>query len=69
MRPHLGPERCHACRALYAVLLSPEVARTTKAPMFLALLFKVRISPLFLFYLPAHDASWPLAAAQLIIFL
>ena len=28
-------------RALYAVLLSPEVAHTAKAPMFLSLLFKV----------------------------
>ena len=32
------------CRALYAVLLSPEVPRTNKAPMFLALLFKVLTS-------------------------
>ena len=33
-------------RALYAVLLSPEVAHTAKAPMFLALLFKVGRRPL-----------------------
>ena len=31
-------------RALYATLLSSEVAHTAKAPMFLALLFKVRMS-------------------------
>ena len=29
-----------ACRALYAVLLHPEVARSGKSPMFLSLLFK-----------------------------
>ena len=28
------------CRALYEVMLSPEVGRTNKAPMFLSLLFK-----------------------------
>lgn len=28
------------CRALYETLLSPEVARSNKAPMFLSLLFK-----------------------------
>ena len=28
------------CRALYAVLLHPEVARSGKSPMFLSLLFK-----------------------------
>jgi len=31
------------CRTLYAVMLSPEVPHTAKAPMFLALLFKVRL--------------------------
>lgn len=29
-------------RALYSVLESPEMTRSTKAPMFLSLLFKVR---------------------------
>ncbi len=29
------------CRALYAVMLSPEVGRTSKAPMFVSLVFKV----------------------------
>lgn len=32
--------RCF-CRALYAVMLSPEVGRTSKAPMFVSLVFKV----------------------------
>ncbi len=30
----------HQCRALYAVLLHPEVARSGKSPMLLSLLFK-----------------------------
>ena len=32
------------CSALYSVLSSPELLRSTKAPLFLSLLFKVRVS-------------------------
>ena len=31
------------CRALYAVLLSPDVSRANKAPMFVSLVFKARL--------------------------
>ena len=43
---------CGVCRALYAVLLSPEVPRTNKAPMFLALLFKVSAASMPLSHIP-----------------
>jgi CBF/Mak21 family len=39
------------CRALYAVMLSPEVSRVNKAPMFVSLVFKARLTPYLLIWM------------------
>lgn len=52
------------CRALYSALESPELTRSTKAPMFLSLLFKVWLSrPAALPCLLCWLAAWRLPVA------